>query len=147
MPCCDHAQNAEDVYGKHYKPGEFLPFYVPRDHMPQVDECYQPRFVSDSLLVGTGTTFEVCDVRQLRAHQRIDHDRAIAMSPKTKLKPIIVSSDGYVIDGNHRWWAHVHGGDMLINVIRLDLPFDAAIKWTLARPYVYEITPTTPERD
>jgi hypothetical protein len=135
-----------DLYGHHYLGGEFLPFYVPRPAMPQVDEKDLPRLVADAM-TGPRVDFDVVPVRGLRAHQRINHGIAQAMDPKVKLKPVIVSSDGYIVDGNHRWWAHVHAGDEWINVIRLGLSFDIAIRWVLARPYAYRLTPDTPVRD
>lgn len=135
-----------DVFGRHYKAGEFLPFYVPRPSMPQVDEKDLPRLVADAM-GGPRVEFDVAKVCKLRAHQRINHHIAKAMDPRVKLKPVIVSSDGYIVDGNHRWWSHVHAGDEWINVIRLGLSFDIAIRWVLARPYAYRITPDTPVRN
>jgi hypothetical protein len=131
--------------------GEFLPFYIPRPKMPQVDDQYYPWFVSLAFkgedYNGPGCNFEVVPVNSLRAHQRINKRRADTMPADLKLKPIIVSSDGYIVDGNHRWWAHVHGKDEWINVIRLDLSFDNALDWTRSLPFVYEITPSTAERN
>lgn len=126
--------------------GEFLPFYIPRDRMPQIDEAYYPRLIAEATSKGPGVIFDTVDPRTLRAHQRVDHAKAKSMPERTRIKPIIVSSDGYVIDGNHRWWANVHGNHDWINVIRLDMPFDPALIWLLRKPYVYEITPTAPER-
>lgn len=152
------ATGPAEEYGKFYRAGEFLPFYVPRDHMPQIDERYMPQFIHDALdglSAGgvRGVAFEVTDARQFKAHQRINHAKAAAMPEACRLKPIFVSADGYVIDGNHRWWAHVkrwqlslRSSDLLLPAFRLDLPFDKAVDWALAQPYVYEITPTTPER-
>jgi hypothetical protein len=136
-----------DLYGRHYRPGEFLPFYVPRERMPQVDEKFTVRMIVDAAQGESLPTLEVLPPCEIRAHQRIDHRRAAAMSPAIRAKPIIISSDGYVVDGNHRWWAHVKAGSEAIPVIRLALDFDEAIRWLLDRPYVYTIRPTTPERN
>lgn len=129
-----------------YLGGEFLPFYVPRPLMPQVDEVYYPRIIADAATT-PGVTFDTVPVADLRAHQRIDHRKAEKMDPRVRIKPIIVSNDGYIVDGNHRWWANVYAGSTWINVIRLALDFDAAIAWALERPYVYRLKPTTPERN
>lgn len=120
-------------------------FYVPRDHMPQVDEVNYPDLVADARPVGVA--FDTVSPRTLKAHQRVDHAKAKAMDERVRIKPLIVSSDGYIVDGNHRWWASVHGRHEWVNVIRLAMRFDEAIAWLLTFPYVYTITPTTPERN
>lgn len=122
-------------------------FYVPREQMPQVDEADYPRFVADATYAGPGVEFDTVSPRTLKAHQRVDHVRARSMDERVRIKPLIVSKDGYIVDGNHRWWASVHGKHEWVNVIRLSMAFDLAIAWLKARPYVYEITPTTPERN
>lgn len=130
-----------DEYGKHYLGGQFLPFYVPRERMPQIDEADYPRFVTDAMQ-WHGCRFDVAPVMELHAHQRIDHRMAERMDPRDRIKPIIVSSDNYIVDGNHRWWANVYGGSSFINVIRLSADFNSCIAWALALPYVYEINQT-----
>lgn len=125
--------------------GHWLPFYVPREQMPQVDEMYYPRFIVDAYK-GPGVVFDTVSPSTLRAHQHVDHVRAKAMPENGRIKPLIVSADSYIIDGNHRWWASVHGNHDWVNVIRLGMNFDPAIVWLRRKPYVYEITPTTPER-
>lgn len=136
-----------DEYGKHYTSGEFLPFYVPRAFMPQVDEQYTVRMLADAINGGIAAWMKVVDPRTLRAHQRIDHARAAAMTDEVRAKPIIVSSDGYVVDGNHRWWAHVKAGSTAIATFTLQKPFQDAINWLNTLPYVYQISPTTRERN
>lgn len=118
-------------YGHHYNGGEFLPFYVPRDAMPQVDDL--PAMIADAL---GSVHIDVARTPDLRAHQRISHRAARAMPEHVKRFPIVVSSDGYVIDGNHRWWAAVHDGREFLSTIRLDMPFDAAIAWLADKSYV-----------
>jgi hypothetical protein len=134
-------------YGRVFRGGEFLPFYVPRPDMPQVDEANLPELVARAFNAGISPTFDVTDPRRLRAHQRVDHARAAGMPLAVKLKPILVSSDGYVLDGNHRWWAHVHEDDGYISVIRLGLPFEQAIAWLFELPFTYKLTAITPERN
>lgn len=129
-----------EVIEGHYKGGEFLPFYVPRPLMPQVDEADYPRFIADAVHDARKLVIEAVPVSSLHAHQRIDHFRAKLMPAAVKMKPVIVSADNFIVDGNHRWWAHVYQRDPLILTVRLDLPFDEAIEWALARPYVYRIS-------
>lgn len=137
-----------DLYGRHYTPGEFLPFYVPRPAMPQIDERDYARLIADAYNHPAAEVWlETIDPRKLRAHQRVDHARAQGMDDAIRAKPVIVSADNYVLDGNHRWWAHVHAGSKAMAVIRLGFDFDAGLHWLLGRPYVYTLTPDTPERN
>jgi hypothetical protein len=92
-------------------------------------------------------TIEVVNPKTLRAHQRVDINRAIAMPLEVKLKPTLVSIDNFVLDGNHRWWAHVHSGDEAMNVIRIGLEFDKAIDWLFEQPFTYRIKSMTPIRN
>lgn len=134
-------EHQRDVHGR------FLPFYVPREMMPQVDEVFYPRLIAEATTKGPGVVFDTVNPVTLRAHQRVNHDRAKDMSERVRIKPLIVSNDDYVVDGNHRWWASVHGNHEWVNVIRLGMTFDRAVTWLRLRPYVYEIKPTTPERN
>lgn len=121
-------------------------FYVPRAEMPQVDEMYYPRLITEATTKGPGVVFDTVHPATLRAHQKVNHERAKAMPENGRIKPLIVSADGFVVDGNHRWWAAVHGGHEWVNVIRLGMNFDPALVWLLRKPYVYTINHTTPER-
>lgn len=135
----NHApRGGTDRYGKHYGGGEFLPFYVPRPMMPQVDDL--PRMIADAVN-DAGCEVTVVEPPKLRAHQRVNHMLAQAMPPAVKRFPVVVSSDGYIIDGNHRWWNAVREGREFIAAIRLRLPFDAALEWLAPRPYVTHANP------
>lgn len=142
-----HATRAVTEYGKTFRPGEFLPFYVPRADMPQIDEVDQIKLIVDACTACPTPEIVVVNTASLRAHQRIDHNRAINMAPDVKLKPIIISRDGYVLDGNHRWFAAAHDGQEMVVAIRLPMDFEQAIPWLLSLPYTYTIQPTTPIRD
>lgn len=146
----DHARapaGGVSEYGRVFRGGEFLPFYVPRPDMPQVDEANLPELVARAFNAGISPAFEVVDPSTLRAHQRIDHAKAKAMPPGVYLKPVLISADGYVLDGNHRWWSHVYRHEGVMNAIRLGLPFEQAIAWLFELPFTYKLTPTTPERN
>lgn len=132
-----------DLIGGHYKGGQFVPFYVPRERMPQVDAEFYTRLIADAIDIGV--TIDVIEVGHITPHQRIDHRRAEAMPLWLRMKPLIVSADDYVLDGNHRWWAARKAGDAYLNAIRISMGFDAAIKWLLQRPYVYTLDPTHPQ--
>jgi hypothetical protein len=134
-------------FGHNYKKGEFLPFYIPRLEMPQVDEKDMSHLIAMAYLHRYNPAIEVVNPKTLRAHQRVDINRAITMPLEIKLKPALVSIDNFVLDGNHRWWAHVHAGDEAMNIVRIGLAFDKAIDWLFKQPFVYSIKPTTPIRN
>lgn len=120
--------------------------YIPRTAMPQVDEKDLPELVALAYQSGHHPTFEVVFPKHLHAHQRVSHERALRMPEVVKRKPVLVSADGYVLDGNHRWYAHKAEGSPL-NVIRVGLEFDAALVWLFSLPFTYHLLPTTPERN
>lgn len=131
----------DPLNGRDYKGGELLPFYVPRPIMPQVDEKDYPTLVS-WLLHDKGvdvTVNEACDPAALRAHQRVDRFHAERLPPGVLDKPILVSGDSYVLDGNHRWWAHVHFGINPIPAIRILRPFEEAIGLLFEFPGTYAL--------
>lgn len=113
--------------------------WIPRDHMPQVDEADLPQLVALAYVAGLSPCFDVVSPNALRAHQRADHKRAATIPPMLLRKPLLVSVDGYVLDGNHR-----RMGNMMhkqpCNVIRIGLPFDKAIAWLFTLPFTYKLT-------
>lgn len=132
-----------DMIEGHYRGGQFIPFYVPRRLMPQIDSEFYPNLIVDA--IGRGVTLEVIEPGSITPHQRINHRAAEAMPLWLRMKPLIVSADHYVLDGNHRWWAAHKAGDSYINVIRLHMGFDSAIDWLLLRPYTYTLDPAHPQ--
>ncbi|MGN6818291.1 MAG: hypothetical protein ACTHJR_06425 [Sphingomonas sp.] len=127
--------------GREYKGGEFLPFYVPRPEMPQIDEIDLPEFLDFVRNRQVDVLTEAVDPATLRAHQRIDIDIAVKMQPQVLAKPAVVSKDSYVLDGNHRWWAHVHQHLSPMNILRIGLPFAEAIALMFAFPKTYTLVP------
>lgn len=123
--------------GKVRRGGQFLPFYVPREIMPQIDEVHLPALVKFALDRDVSVAFQAVDAHALRAHQRINLTHALSMPPEVLFKPLLVSSDGYVLDGNHRWWAHVHTDLAVAPTIRIGLPFEAAVGLLFEFPETY----------
>lgn len=119
---------------------------ISRSLMPQIDELDLPQLVALAVQSGHPVAFEVQRARDLRSRQRVNHARALGMPRKVCLKPVITSSDGYIIDGNHRWFAHKQRKGFL-NCICLGLTFDEALPWLFALPFVYRLTSSTPERN
>lgn len=135
------------ILGHIYQPGQFIPFYVPRPAMPQIDEGNLPELVALAFQAGHNPLFHVASARDLRAHQKVDEHRVRSMPEALLYKPILVSADLYVLDGNHRWHAHIHQGRFDTPVIEIGLPFEEAIDWLLGLPFTYTLKPDTPERN
>lgn len=134
-----HASETEEgCNGKTYRRGQFLPFYVPRAVMPQIDEADEPDFIAFAESRGAVIVREVVHPGQLLSHQRVEISHAMNMNPEVLAKPALVSKEGYVLDGNHRWYAHkLQGTDM--NVIRVMLEFEAAIELMFEFPKTYDL--------
>lgn len=125
------------VNGRHYVGGEFLPFYVPRDRMPQVASKDYPALRRWLAARGLSALEAILEPSRLRAHQRIDEKRALAMPAEALRVPCLVSSDFYMLDGNHRWLAHMNNGSLLRAIV-IDKPFDEAVDLLLAFPLTTE---------
>ena len=111
---------------RYYSGGEFLPFYKPRPLMPQVDDKAYPALLAWCEFMGVGVSRETVAPRTLKAHQRIDRHKAERIPDSVMVIPLLVSADGFILDGNHRWLAHCDRA-LPVTVIRLALSFDDAI--------------------
>lgn len=123
----DHPEGARD------REGRFEPFYVPRPIMPQIDVADYPALMIFLFERNVLVKHVTCDPRTLRFHQRVSEKLVRRMSPEQEAKPILISSDLYVLDGNHREERHLEDGSECA-CIRLGLPFGEAIDILLAFP-------------
>ena len=93
---------------------------IPRDKMPQVKSKDYPELVAFLKSNGIRMTERKVKAKDLKATQsnfNVDKITQAVAKYKTlaQAKPIIVSSDGFVIDGHHRWLGAVNvGGDISI---------------------------------
>lgn len=93
---------------------------IARGHMPQVKSSDYDELVD--FLKGENIKFTKgkVDAKSLKATQRnFNQDKIIGAAANyhtlSNAKPIIVSSDNYVIDGHHRWLGALNvGGDITI---------------------------------
>lgn len=123
-----------------YIGGQFLPFYVPRPRMPQIDEEYYPELLT---FLGGKVSHHVHQPSSLRPHQRIDPIKASLMTEAVRRKPILISEDKYVLDGNHRWLAHSMENTP-INCLCIEHSFEVAIELLFQFPKTYTLA-THPE--
>jgi hypothetical protein len=120
---------------------------IARKDMPQVPSERRDEFLSDLAKSGTKTTKDSIDPKILKPVQKeVSGSRSGAIYEKYKAsggvvpdeQRILVSSDGYVIDGHHTWAAAVALGfddpKARLPVYRIDLPakeaLSAATKWS-----------------
>ncbi len=135
-------RGGEDRFGKHYTAGEFLPFYVPRPVMPQIEEEDFPDFIEFCAERGVEVIVRYREPTQLRPHQRIDKFKAERMPPEVEQKTVFVSLDMYILDGNHRWMLHVIR-QTRVPCFEIRLPFEEAIALMFAFPKTYALETTS----
>lgn len=93
---------------------------IPRDRMPQVKSKDYDELITFLKKRKIRMAKKKIKANQLKATQsNFNKDKIVQAVDKYKTlataKPIIVSSDGYVIDGHHRWLGAVNvGGDISI---------------------------------
>jgi len=123
--------------GIYRKGGEFLPFYVPREIMPQVDEEDTPELISFARAEGVRVTEGKIDPEWVKPHQRIAMDKVHAMPDSLLLKPCLISVEPNILDGNHRWMKHhlTHSKEMPF--VRFHLEFGKAIDLIFRFPKSY----------
>lgn len=97
---------------------------VPRAEMPQIEAGHRGALVQ--FLGGRGITHEQVELdgTKLRPTQaEFDPAKVAAMAadPGASSRSVLVSSDGYVLDGHHQWLAAVEAGTP-VKAIRLDAP-------------------------
>ena len=117
---------------------------ITRDKMPQVKQDDYQEY--KTYLKDNGVTLrpEVVDAKSLKPMQKEFSDQGVAkqlnrnkekgegMNPK----PLLASSDGYIIDGHHRWLAAVNSG-FKVNILRANVDAQELLSLTLKFPRVY----------
>ena len=92
---------------KIFKPSN--PKGIPRSEMPQVKSDDYKDYLKHMKKSGIDHTIGYVNTKDLKAVQSQFSDSGIVRALKgmdKKEKPVIISKDGFVIDGNHRWLAY-----------------------------------------
>lgn len=101
---------------------------IARGDMPQVKSSDYDELLSFLKSKGIRMSKQKVEAKTLKATQRNFNKDKIASAAQNytslhKAKPIIVSSDNYIIDGHHRWLGAVNvGGD--INIYKANVKVD-----------------------
>lgn len=121
------------VDGEFRRGGEFEPFYVPRPAMPQIDEADYPALFDFADAQGVHWGRVILPPQIIHPHQRVNVDKARHMDDATLAKPILVSVEPNVLDGNHRWYAHKERNTP-VPCVQFALPFEDAVKFLFSFP-------------
>lgn len=111
---------------------------IDRAKMPQIDEkAYTDMLI---FLGQKGYTFTAGYINPglLHLHQEIDVAMAMQLPDFILKKPLLLSSDNYVLDGDHRGYRHAVD-KTLAAFIRIETTFDEARTALLAFPETYEV--------
>lgn len=104
--------------------------------MPQIATAKMAAFLG--WLVGSGVEVShgkahAAELRKTQSEIHADKVASMENAPvAVKMKPVIVSRDGYVLDGHHHWVYHALAGEkMNVAVIGLGIEelLDAAVSW------------------
>jgi hypothetical protein len=103
-----------------------------REDMPQVKKKDLKPAISKLLKAGLTISKGTITPQKLQPSQKEIYkskvDKIISKSDPYTIKPIIISSDNYIVDGHHRWVAFLIGfPNHKINFIRLGVARDKAI--------------------
>lgn len=97
---------------------------VPRRHMPQIDEDHYKELFKYLFGKGVKVKKVTVDARDLDSTQSEFSDKGIekSMTNGKMNKPIIISSDNYVLDGHHRWLAAKNGRKHEMTAFQVSVP-------------------------
>lgn len=87
----------------------FNPGHIARVDMPQIKSPLVPAFIAELRQRGIACEEAIIPATSLRASQRELHEQniqALLGKPESLDKIILVSKDGFVLDGHHRWAAN-----------------------------------------
>lgn len=124
--------------GKYRRGGEFEPFYVPRTRMPQIDESDLVDLLAFLARHSVHVSIAVVEPNDLRFHQRVFENRVPPLGDDLLDKPLLVSSEGYVLDGNHRATAHKrYGTRPVCFILHKDFLDSMALLFQFPKTYSY----------
>lgn len=110
-----------------------------RSQMPQVDEADLADLIaflqSEDIIVSS------CNInpRLIRGRQKVDRSKIRNMTRNLVLsKPILVSREPLIIDGNHRWFYADYYHIPEIFAWKVNLPFEDALAAVMRFPKTYE---------
>lgn len=109
---------------------------VPRRHMPQIDEDHYKELFKYLFSKGVKVKKVTVDARDLDSTQSEFSDKGIekSMTNGKMNKPIIISSDNYVLDGHHRWLAAKNGRKHEMTAFQVSVPAKEGLSFLINFP-------------
>lgn len=93
---------------------------IPRKDMPQIDSDDYDSFKKFLDKNNIGVTMIELNPKSLRATQgEFDSKKIESGINKGKIRPIIISQDGFVIDGHHRWLQAINSNKNKMKAIEI----------------------------
>lgn len=107
-----------------------------RKDMPQIDDM--DKFVKDIKDNGFKITSKKVDPKTLKPTQNEFNDekvKGMIATGKYKNKTIVVTKDNYILDGHHRWKAHLEVGEQQ-PIIQINMSFEDLFDFVEGKPYI-----------
>lgn len=119
----------KDLAESYYKPAPEDTLGIKRANMPQVHKDHYPELIDYLNKEGGNHVLKTVDAKTLKAVQGEFSDAGIEKminntddsKGTTRKKPLIVSSDNYIVDGHHRWLA-AYNLDQDIPIMQFNIP-------------------------
>ena len=113
-------------------------FNIPRSEMPQVRTDDYPEFLDYLSNAGAVFSKEKVLAKTLKPVQGEFAEKGVIKSLKKRgaVKPVIASSDNYIIDGHHRWLAALNT-DQKVLIYRVNMGADELMQLVLDFPETY----------
>lgn len=120
------------------KPSDDETLGVPRKQMPQIREEDYPEFLKYLKEHGVEISNDKVNARSLKPIQKEFSDKGVvkALLLRKNDKPVIASSDNYIIDGHHRWLGAVNTKQQ-VNIIRANIPVTKLLTLVKQFPKTY----------
>jgi tRNA nucleotidyltransferase (CCA-adding enzyme) len=114
---------------------------IPRKQMPQIKSGDYPEFIDYLADNGASFTKETVPATSLKPVQKEFSKQGVEKQIKKLVKngvkkPVIASSDDYIMDGHHRWLVALNTRDS-VNIYRVNKPGKELLDLLLAFPKVY----------
>jgi hypothetical protein len=110
---------------------------VLRSKMPQIEKRDYEAYIKHMKDMGITQKKVKVDPKKLKPIQSEFAELGVIVSiKKNDDKPIVISNDNYVIDGNHRWLAAVNTKKPTLNALVFNASKDKVMAATLAFPKV-----------
>ena len=112
---------------------------IPRKDMPQIDERSIPDLIAFMEREGVKVERTTMPPRLAKPRQRMAEtiDHVFPPIPPALAKPVLVSKDNFIIDGDHHWATWIRFKYPAMPIIRFDRNFDEMLELLRRFPETY----------